>query len=295
MAACSLTSSSRRSYAAAMLKLQVFASLVAVPHWFPSSLALLLAFIPYLVDLRLAHATIRSMFSAISFYHLFYGHSDPTTHFLIKKALLFDAKRRPASDSRLPVTPHILQQLLLAVEQVFLSPRNVALYQSLFTLMFFAFLRMSEVASGPHTLHLRHVTWSSKSLTIAFPSYKHSRGPLPSIVLYATASHLCPVRAFLRYISFRSMAPGPLFMDVSGLPLTSSAISQSLKTCLAFAGYSSLPITSHSFRIGAASWAAANGHSSERIRLMGRWKSDAFRKYIRIPSISLHSHVLDPR
>jgi hypothetical protein len=44
----------------------------------------------------------------------------------------------------------------------------------------------------------------------------------------------------------------------------------------------------HSFRIGTATTAAASGYTEIQIQNMGRWKSNAFRKYIRIPSITLH-------
>jgi hypothetical protein len=37
----------------------------------------------------------------------------------------------------------------------------------------------------------------------------------------------------------------------------------------------------HSFRIGAASLSAEKGLSDSQIRAMGRWNSNAFRKYIR--------------
>ena len=40
----------------------------------------------------------------------------------------------------------------------------------------------------------------------------------------------------------------------------------------------------HSFRIGAATYAAEQGVSDDKIRHSGRWKSDAFKKYIRITS-----------
>jgi len=45
----------------------------------------------------------------------------------------------------------------------------------------------------------------------------------------------------------------------------------------------------HSFRIGAASWAAAKGMSDSQIRAFGRWNSDAFLKYIRMPTLGMES------
>ena len=41
--------------------------------------------------------------------------------------------------------------------------------------------------------------------------------------------------------------------------------------------------------IGAATTAAMRGLSDEEIQRMGRWKSQAFRKYIRITMLHLHA------
>ena len=43
----------------------------------------------------------------------------------------------------------------------------------------------------------------------------------------------------------------------------------------------------HSFRIGAATAAAMAGLEESTIRTLGRWNSDAFMLYIRIPSLHL--------
>ena len=51
-------------------------------------------------------------------------------------------------------------------------------------------------------------------------------------------------------------------------------------------GLDSTRYKSHSFRISAASFAAERGMSDAQIRALGRWKSNAFLKYIRIPSLS---------
>ncbi|XP_074657153.1 uncharacterized protein LOC141910317 [Tubulanus polymorphus] len=47
-------------------------------------------------------------------------------------------------------------------------------------------------------------------------------------------------------------------------------------------GFDVASYTSHSFRIGAATNAATNGVPEPVIRELGRWKSDAFKRYIRI-------------
>ena len=45
----------------------------------------------------------------------------------------------------------------------------------------------------------------------------------------------------------------------------------------------------HSFRIGAASRAAAKGMSDSQIRAFGRYNSSAFLKYIRMPTLGTES------
>ena len=59
-----------------------------------------------------------------------------------------------------------------------------------------------------------------------------------------------------------------------------------LNAALKFNNLDSSLYKGHSFRIGAASWAAAKGFSDSQIRLLGRWKSNAFLRYIRTPCLA---------
>ena len=50
-------------------------------------------------------------------------------------------------------------------------------------------------------------------------------------------------------------------------------------------GYNENDYNTHSFRIGAATHAAKMGKSDDEIMTMGRWKSDSYKRYIRIDTI----------
>ena len=61
--------------------------------------------------------------------------------------------------------------------------------------------------------------------------------------------------------------------------------STKLKSVLKFYNYDPKFYKGHSFRIDAASGAAARGVPMATIQHMGRWKSDALKNYIRMPNV----------
>ena len=91
------------------------------------------------------------------------------------------------------------------------------------------------------------------------------------------------------YLSLRGFSNGPLFMTPNGTAVSRHSFTQILSLVFQRCDLDSSKYKGHSFRIGAATFAAENGFSDVQIRAMGRWKSDAFRKYIRIPSLSFSS------
>ncbi len=97
-----------------------------------------------------------------------------------------------------------------------------------------------------------------------------------------TSNQLCPVSAVLNYLTIRGSNPGLLFHFQDLTPLTKSKFTAKFRNILTQAGLDSSLYAGHSFRIGAASTAAANGVEDSLIQTLGRWKSSAYLTYVRI-------------
>jgi hypothetical protein len=74
---------------------------------------------------------------------------------------------------------------------------------------------------------------------------------------------------------------------MDGAPASKHFFTQHLCAALTFCHLDLQLYQSHSFRIGAASTAAASGFSELQIHNMDRWNSAAFRKYIRITTFNM--------
>ena len=99
-------------------------------------------------------------------------------------------------------------------------------------------------------------------------------------------SSLCPVAAVLQFLALRSSS---LFIHENGSPLSRSTFVGKVKEALAAASIPQQNYSGHSFRIGAATSAAAAGVPDHVIKLLGRWNSEAYSLYIRTPRESLAS------
>ena len=100
---------------------------------------------------------------------------------------------------------------------------------------------------------------------------------------------VCPVKAILPYLASRGSNPGPLFMTHNNSPLTRQFFSTSLSAILSAADLDHRKYNTHSFRIWAATSAKLAGASELYIKMLGRWRSNAFEHYIRTPSEHLAS------
>ena len=108
-----------------------------------------------------------------------------------------------------------------------------------------------------------------------------------TIVVGVTNTPLCPVAAMKQYLAIRPPQAGPLFVNAVSKPLTKQALTLETRKLLAQAGFNASSYAGHSYRIGAATTAAAAKLPSWLIKTLGRWSSDRYERYIQIPSSTL--------
>ena len=119
-------------------------------------------------------------------------------------------------------------------------------------------------------------------IKITITQFKHniSNCPLDILIEWEVSSQCCPVQAMLNFCKNRGHHPGPLLTDDIS-PVAVSQFNAVLHRCLIFCSLDTSRYKGHTFRIGAACYAADKGFSDAQIRALGRRKSDAFKLYIR--------------
>ena len=161
------------------------------------------------------------------------------------------------------------------------------------TLAFFCFLRIGELTCDSHFNPDRHLTISDLVfMPKSSPKYMLVRlkvsktDPLregQTIVIGRANSNLCPISAMVAYLESRIPFPGPLFTFQSGSLLTRGRFTSETRLLLSKGGLDSSEFAGHSFRIGAATTAASANLPPWLIKVLGRWSSDCFERYIKTP------------
>ena len=207
------------------------------------------------------------------------------------------ARNQPTSARRrLPITPAIMTRLLEAIPSVSRSQYEAKLLWAACCLGYFGFMR-----SGEFTVTSQSTEPAVRLSDVAIDSHhtpsllrvrlrRAKTDPLGQgveIFMNKSGMSLCPVVAVLSYLAVRSGSDGPLLIHADGLPLTRDQFVTKVKRALQAAQIDSTLYSGHSFRIGAASAAAAAGVPAYFIKMLGRWESEAYHLYIRTPRESL--------
>ena len=265
-------------------------------HNWPVPLSHLVAFIAFLSIKQLAFSTARLYIASISALHKLRNINDSTAHFLIGK-LLEGFRRGSAKQvrTREPITYPLLVKVLNVLPAICHSKYELILFKAAFALAFFGFLRISEFAlTGKNTAQPRMLQFDDVRVIDSSPpvalvhvgfSKTDQRGRGTELRLIGNAlSQVCPVTALKEFLEQRGQHSGPLFCHFDKSPITRYQVQAILRSALSAVGEPCSNFSTHSFRIGSATSAAANSVSEEKIKEMGRWNSEAYKTYIRIPS-----------
>lgn len=236
---------------------------------------------------RLGPETVRSHLAAIRQLHTINGveleaANDPRVK-LMRRAV---NRRSAPEDSRAPVSWDLLKSVLQRLAER--GGADELTLRSAAVLGYFGFLRVSEICGkegprGNQGLMLQNVSVAHSTLLVKLEESKtDTRRQGVNISFSATPGPNCPLKLLADYLAVRPFTGGvgPLFIRQDGSPMTASWFRAGLKRECEAAGFVGA-VNSHSLRIGAATDAANKGVPSHRIKLLGRWKSDSFMRYLR--------------
>ena len=109
-----------------------------------------------------------------------------------------------------------------------------------------------------------------------------------SLTIARSTTSICSVMAMRDYLlQYIPAATGPLFTFANGQWLSRTSLTKELRSALQGCGLPADKYFTHSFRIGAATTAAAAGVPSWLIKVLGRWSSDCYERYIKTPQKTL--------
>ena len=265
--------------------------------------------------LNLAFSTINTYLYGIRNWQIVYGFPDPLKDSIgkplrrLERVLTGIKKLRPGvTRVRLPITIDIMQLLVSFIHRgCFGVPEN-QMFLAAITLAFYGFLCCGEFTS-PSTSTFSARRRLAIQDVIFYPTFNSplymtvrckfsktdSFGRGHTLYLFSTHTLTCPVAAMKKYLSLNKYDPhAPLLCLGDGTPLTRSKFVKMLRSVLQKLGFQPTIYAGHSFRIGAATTAAATatGLPDYLIKALGRWSSECYIQYIHTPRKSLQAATL---
>ena len=262
---------------------------------------MLCRYVAFLAQQHLKYRTTKAYLSAIRCLQIQRGMGNPFAdgamprlEYVLSGVKRVEAHTGAAPRKRLPITLDIMQHLQRMWVGDNPHEAGTMLWAAACT-GFFGFLRAGEFtvpspAMYDPEIHLNlgdlaldsHSNPSVVRITIKQSQTDPFRQGV-HIFLGTTERVVCPVSAIIRYLGIRRPQPGPLFISSTGVPLTRAYLVENLQAAMRQAGLEDTLYNGHSFRSGAATTAAQNGLEDSLIQTLGRWRSDAFKLYIKIP------------
>jgi integrase len=220
--------------------------------------------------------------------------SSDTLRRIIKGALNLYGK---TGELRLPITRHILAKICTK-RPISKSEANL---RACWLLAFTGFMRIGELTYEAKDVALdfsrRHVTRGSIRIS---PNYDHMILLLPrsktdiknegvQILIAATSDELCPIQAILDLHHIDPQPESAPLFNFNGTAWSKARARLALHNSLVAEGVNPMHFRLHSFRKGAAQHAHSCGLRDDQIQMLGRWSSEALRRYFTQSPVVLYA------
>ena len=267
---------------------------------------ILIYFVTYCAEsLNLTYHTIKSYLCGIRYTYISNGFHNPLESTFGKPLLQLEIVLKgirklhtKPTVPRLPITINILKGICSLLDRGFSGHFEDTCFKAVCLMAFFAFLRCGEFTcissfDPSSNLCLSDVEFQFTEFTASayILNLKVSKtDPFRTgckLSLFRINSVLCPVSAMLKYMKLRrsrgAISTDPLFVNGDNQPLTRTYFLHTLRSLLSCLGVNSSLYAGHSFRRGAASMAAKANVPDHLIKVLGRWSSDCYQRYIDTP------------
>ena len=246
---------------------------------------------------RVGYKTIKVYLSGVQYLSIMSGFDVQVSSFMRLYYTLRGIRRIQGSrfgrQRRLPISITQLMFLHHRVQLQRYSPFEALMLRTSASLAFFGLLRCSEFTTATRSsfdascdLLVQDILFSGEFSIMKVHIKASKTDPFRegcTIRIAAVGSAVCPVALMRRYLRCHPTGTGPLFVWRPQFYLVRTDVVSLLRRC--FPGVTN--INTHSFRIGGASAAASVGVPDSQIQILGRWSSDAYRRYLHLSDTSI--------
>src|SRR3990167_5261806 len=229
--------------------------------------------------------TLKLRLSALAQWHNSQGFADPTKSPVVRKVFKGIRALHPAQEKQAePLQLQHLEQVVAWLEQEGQRAREIENFglllrcwrdRALILLGFWRAFRSDELCR----LQVEHVqARAGEGMTLFLSRSKGDRDNLGTTYSAPALQRLCPVQAYLEWISVAGIVRGPVFRwinrwgQLQETALNHNSVIPLLRQTLQRAGLDGDLYSSHSLRRGFATWATRNGWDQKSLMSYVGWK-----------------------
>ena len=245
----------------------------------------------YLAYLHMKEVNVSIMkagLTAIAWRHKTLRLLDPTKDYNVKRMMISYVRNAPAVKRASPLTFKLLEDCLDHIHCLLLSPYDALLVKCILLTCYYGCLRIGEacISNNPENTLKNNCTEfvslrGEKFFKYTLTKFKLSKEPVTLAFCENKLAKHCPLKALIKYSAEKPKGCTYFFSFLNGSPVKREFVVKNLDKLTSAIGLDSAKYTSHSLRAGRATDMGEAGVSEHQIRSAGRWRSDAYKCYLR--------------